>query len=240
MKLIGSGYKKELTRRGVPDSLSAHFDCNIDYFSYLLNKDFKNKSILLTVSDKEKIKEAYSKAHHIREYEINLFWSRLNYLWVINAILFSAWGILVYAMLNAKEIPTLQYVSLFFLSLFGSAFTFLASSIAKAGKYWQEVWEYHVRMLEPFISGRLYIMPFTQNPLKPSISKSVMVFFAFSLIIWVLSAVFAVVIPNINSKFVVIFEGIAVFVLVLLLYVIDKSVRKPSINKVKLDISTID
>jgi len=129
---------------------------------------------------------------------------------------------------------------LFFLSLFGSAFTFLASSIAKAGKYWQEVWEYHVRMLEPFISGRLYIMPFTQNPLKPSISKSVMVFFAFSLIIWVLSAVFAVVIPNINSKFVVIFEGIAVFVLVLLLYAIDKSIRKPSVNKVKLDIATID
>lgn len=83
-------------------------------------------------------------------------------------------------------------------------------------------------------------MPFTQNPLKPSISKSVMVFFAFSLIIWVLSAVFAVVIPNINSKFVVIFEGIAVFVLVLLLYAIDKSIRKPSVNKVKLDIATID
>ena len=55
MKLIESRYKKELTRRGVPDSLSAHFDCNIEYFSYLLNKDFKNKSILLTVSDKEKI-----------------------------------------------------------------------------------------------------------------------------------------------------------------------------------------
>lgn len=48
------------------------------------------------------------------------------------------------------------------------------------------------------------------------------------------------VIPNINSKFVVIFEGIAVFVLVLLLYAIDKSIRKPSVNKVKLDIAIID
>lgn len=233
-------YKKDFLRHGVPDNLSAHFYCNVEYFNYLLSKDFKNKSTLLTVSDKEKIKEAYSKAHHIREYEISLYWSRLNYLWLINAILFSAWGVLVYAMLNAKEISSLQYATLFFLSLFGCAFTFLATSIARAGKHWQEVWEYHVHMLEPFISGRLYIMPFTQKLPKPSISKSVMVFFVFSLMIWALSAIFAVVIPNIQSKFVLIFEVIAVSVLILLLYAIDKSIRKPSNNEVKLNVVSSD
>ncbi|WP_432413885.1 hypothetical protein [Pantoea allii] len=225
----------QVLNKEVTPEIKSHLYSNADYFNYLLKKDFTLKSTVLTNLDKERIKEAYNKSHHIREYEISLFWSRLNYLWLINVVLFSAWGVIVYSMLNAKEIANLQYVALFLISSFGSAFTFLASSIAKAGKYWQQVWEYHVHMLEPFVSGSLYSMPFTQDIAKPSISRAIMVFFAFSLLIWVLSAVFAVVLPSLNSKFVLLFELLSMIVVFSVIYMIDKSIRQPSINKIRLD-----
>lgn len=220
--------------RGVPIELTTHFNSNIKYFNYLLKKDFSVKSTLLTGLDKEKIKEAYNKAHHIREYEINLFWSRLNYLWLINTVLFSAWGIIVYSIINAKDVTFLHYFTLFLLSLFGSAFTFLAASIARAGKFWQQVWEYHVHVLEPFVSGSLYSMPFTQNLTRPSISRSIMVFFTFSLMIWVLSSISAVVLLSFSSKFIFIFEALAVIVTYGVFYIIDKNIRKPSGNSITL------
>lgn len=189
---------------------------------------------ILTDWDKDRIKEAYDKAHHIREYEISLFWSRLNYLWLINAVFFSAWGVIVYSMLNAKEVSDLQYITLFLLSFFGSAFTFLATSIVKASKYWQQVWEYHVHVLEPFVSGSLYNMPFTQTLPKPSISRSIMVFFSFSLIIWISSAVLAVVLPFFHSKFFLLFEVLAMAVIFIIFYWIDKSIKRSSVNNIRL------
>ncbi|MFV9669032.1 hypothetical protein ACNY68_08585 [Pantoea sp. KXB25] len=227
--------KGQVLNRGIPVDLTTHFNSNVKYFNYLLNKDFTGEFTILTNWDKEKIKEAYNKAHHIREYEINLFWSRLNYLWLINAVFFSAWGVIVYSMLNAKEVTYLQYATLFLLSSFGSAFTYLATSIVKAGKYWQQVWEYHVHTLEPFVSGNLYSMPFTQVLPKPSISRSIMVFFAFSLIIWVVSAILAVVLPSFDSKFVLLFEVLAMATIFIIFYLIDKSIKKPSNNNIVLD-----
>ena len=236
MSSVGLRYTRSVSRRGLPSNLTEHFEANSEYFNFLLNKDFNNKQVPLTSSDKEKIKEAYNKAHHIREYEINLFWSRLNYLWVINAVLFTAWGVVVYAMLNAKEVSGLQYMCLFLLSSLGCTFTFLASSIARAGKYWQQVWEQHVYVLEPFVSGNLYKMPFTQELPKPSISKSIMVFFVFSMIIWVISAVLAAVLPNLHSKFMLLFELITLIILVSIFYSVDKSIKTPSVNDIRLNI----
>ncbi|UXO67326.1 hypothetical protein [Pantoea dispersa] len=221
---------------GIPGNIKDHFNANIEYFNTLLNKDFTQKNVFLTSEDKTVIKEAYNKAHHVREYEISLFWSRLNYLWVINAVLFTAWGILVNQMLNAKEISGFQFISLFFLSSLGCAFTFLATSIAKAGKHWQQVWELHVHMLEPFVSGNLYKMQFEQSLPKPSISKSIMVFYNFSLIIWVLSSISAAVIPYLNSKLALLFELMAIIILITILYIIDRSIKKPTINNIKLSI----
>lgn len=60
------------------------------------------------------MKEAYNKAHHVREYEINLFWSRLNYLWAITAVLFAAGGVILNDMINlaeGKEVNELQFLS---------------------------------------------------------------------------------------------------------------------------------
>jgi len=214
--------------------LSEHFKANLIYFSRLLNKDFSNKNVMFDSSDLEKVKEAYAKAHHIREYEINLFWSRLNYLWLINAVLFSAWGAILYNLINIKSITAIQYTALFLLSLFGSAFTFLVFSITKAGKHWQQVWEYHVRILEPFVSGSLYGMDFFPSNPKPSISKSIDSFISLTMVIWLASAVLSVVLPVFHSKFVLIYEVLAILPILLVIYFIDKNIRKPSKDSIKI------
>ncbi|WP_209438143.1 hypothetical protein, partial [Buttiauxella brennerae] len=72
--------REPVDSRGISQNLVVHFNLYRDYFNKLLNKDFNSTNTFFTVEDKEKIKEAYEKAHHIREYEINLYWSRLNYL----------------------------------------------------------------------------------------------------------------------------------------------------------------
>jgi len=105
-----------LVDRGVALHLTSHFDNNKEYFNKLLSKVFSLAEVYLTLQDKERMKEAYNKAHHVREYEINLFWSRLNYLWAITAVLFAAGGVILNDMINlaeGKEVNELQFLSLF-------------------------------------------------------------------------------------------------------------------------------
>ncbi|WP_209438142.1 hypothetical protein, partial [Buttiauxella brennerae] len=66
-------------------------------------------------------------------------------------------------MINPEEghlINGLQYFTLFFISIFGVALTTVSRLITKAGKHWQQVWEYHLMALEPFQSGSLYRLKF--------------------------------------------------------------------------------
>ncbi|WP_336996805.1 RipA family octameric membrane protein [Leclercia sp. UBA7405] len=115
-----------LDDRGVALHLTSHFDNNKEYFNKLLSKDFSLAEVYLTLQDKERMKEAYNKAHHVREYEINLFWSRLNYLWAITAVLCAAGGVILNDMINlaeGKEVNELQFLSLFSVSIFGFSLT---------------------------------------------------------------------------------------------------------------------
>ncbi|WP_275233701.1 hypothetical protein [Pantoea ananatis] len=143
------------------------------YLSMLLGKDIKEGAILATCSpeklvesvDYMKIKEAYSKAHDIRKFEIDLYWKRANYFWVfmtaISGLLgFSFNSDIIYIKLLSPALSIMGFI-------FGLAF--LAAN--QGSKFWQENWERNLDMLEFYVSGDLYKITAKLNLTKPSVSK---------------------------------------------------------------------
>jgi len=185
------------------------------YFKELLHKEFSDDEPVLLRDDLNRIQKAFDVAHRIRDFELNLYWQRLNYLWVIAALLLAGWGVLASKLLeafiaNATTFSTtpqpsqLIFLSLGIISIAGCFFSLLSLSITEAGKYWQMVWEEHIYKLEPFISGSIYNIKFGKLKIKstetnteneastskkfeniPSISKSI------ETIIWGLFTVWA-------------------------------------------------
>ncbi|MNB76754.1 hypothetical protein D3C75_234250 [compost metagenome] len=227
---------EHLDTRGIPQHLSTHFNDNIDYFSKLLLKDYSNPVSVLTLQDRVRIKEAFEKTHHIREYEINLYWSRLNYLWTITAVLFASWGVILNSMINPEDghaINDLQYLTVFLISMFGLALTIVSKFITKAGKHWQQVWEYHLTLLEPFQSGQLYGLKFKSgNKIAPSISRSVSLFHIFLLIMWSSSALFSAIIPFFEDNHAFLIVEVIVLVMMYWLYRLIKKHVVNSANEV--------
>lgn len=182
----------------LPYELVEHFTNNIDYFNKLLAKDFNDQTINVTEDDRKKIEKSFEISHRIRDFEIGLYWQRLNYLWAITALLFAGWGALIYKIIESKggEVPYIMFASLSFLSLVGGIVTIFTSFIIDAGKHWQKVWEYHIYALEPFVSGHLYAIQFKyKNKTNASISRSVKIFNYALLILWICSAIFSAIIP---------------------------------------------
>lgn len=183
---------------GLPAELQVHFGTNKEYFEKLLSKDFSLTTTPVTQSDLDKIKSSFEVSHRIREFEIGLYWQRLNYLWAITAVFFAGWGILVSKILeDVDKTDPLYFYSVSLISIFGSILTIFNNFIVKAGKHWQTVWEYHLTKLEPFISGSLYAMKFKphSNSKKPSISKTLELFNIFILLFWFGSAVVFAIAP---------------------------------------------
>lgn len=198
------GVNDNVTVDGLDSSLNSHLLKNLPYFNKLLNKDFGSASSIFTASDLCRIKEAYEKAHKIREFEITLFWQRLNYLWAITAVLFAAWGYTLNVILTVADfskITNMQYISVLVISLFGMVFSVVTRFITEGGKFWQQVWEYHVIKLEPFQSGVLYGMklgrfnPKREHTYYPSIFRTILIFQKVSHWVWAGSIMYSIYIP---------------------------------------------
>jgi len=196
--------KRASSINGLDSDLTEHFVKNMPYFNSLLKKDFGSSASVFTEADYGRIKEAYEKAHKVREFEITLFWQRLNYLWAITAVLFAGWGYTINALLTAPDlskVSNVQYLSVLMISIFGMMFSVVSRFITEGGKFWQQVWEYHVVTLEPFQSGALYGMKFGRfNPKKqethyPSIYRAVLLFQKATHILWALSIMYSIYIP---------------------------------------------
>lgn len=225
----------------LPPELVEHFTKNIDYFSKLLSKDFSNTNMNITQSDISKIEKSFDVSHRIRDFEIGLYWQRLNYLWAITALLFAGWGALIIKIIDMqdKNIPYSIFFSLSFISLVGCVLSIFTSFIIIAGKHWQKVWEYHVYALEPFVSGGLYAIKFKNSNIKntkASISKTVEIFNFAILILWVISTIIAAIIPSqiSNSAAGWIQAGIS-FIIILSFIGIRNAVTKKESSNIQLD-----
>lgn len=215
----------------------AKLNSNNDYFKLLLSKDFLDSNVHVEDDDILKIEKSYEAAHRIREFEIGLYWQRLNYLWVITAVLFAGWGTLALKIIDASGTTnSLIYFSMAILSFIGCIFTILTSFITVAGKYWQRVWEFHVRNLEVFVSGKIYSMPVKEKNTiekRPSISKNIEMFNLFLLVVWVFSLFVSTILffKNIQWDF-----GWAIFTLIVLVAIAYWYLRKQTKSSSDIDI----
>ncbi len=106
---------------------------------------------LAALNRKEARRAALARAHDIRKFEIELYWKRASYFWVLQAAVFTAFGLIWQDGDLEKWGPIT--VSLACLG----ALTALASWLAANGsKFWQGNWEFHIDMLEDEFEGRLH------------------------------------------------------------------------------------
>ena len=89
--------------------------------------------------------KALKQAHDIRKFEIDLYWKRATYFWLLNAAVFTAYAAI------AKN-PDLRL----FMASFGLVLSFAWYLVNRGSKQWQQNWEYHVDMLEDNVTGPLY------------------------------------------------------------------------------------
>lgn len=103
-------------------------------------------------SDKKAAREAaLNRAHTVRAFEIELYWKRANYFWLLQAAVFAAVGLTWKA--DGSVLPAALPVVLASLG----AITAYAGWLATQGsKFWQRNWEHHIDMLEKEFEGNLY------------------------------------------------------------------------------------
>ncbi len=99
-----------------------------------------------------KRKNALNRAHEIRRFEIELYWKRANYFWILQAAVFTAFGIIVTSA-HAQQVPAFLVLALACLGFLCSSAGYLS---AEGSKFWQENWEKHIDNLENEFEGKLH------------------------------------------------------------------------------------
>lgn len=152
-------------------SQNNHFKNNSEYFSNILGEEVYKQSV-----PKEKqlviLNEAYKQALDTRKFEIELYWKRATFMWPINGALLVLIGIFAKLFYDAPiDRRTECFVAMSVISLLGYFVSMISSGISQSGKYWQENWEYHLDMLEPFFCGNLFKTHISRRPKPYSISE---------------------------------------------------------------------
>jgi len=99
---------------------------------------------------KEARAAALERAHEIRQFEIELYWKRANYFWLLQAAVFAAVGL---TWRPDSGLPPFIPVALSGLGLLTAYGGWLAT---QGSKFWQRNWEHHIDMLEGEFEGDLY------------------------------------------------------------------------------------
>jgi hypothetical protein len=114
--------------------------------------DFYRENLELTGAPRKKAREAaLARAHDIRQFEIELYWKRANYFWLLQAAVFAAVGLTW----KAEDTLIPSFVPLILASL-GVVTAWAGWLGAHGSKFWQRNWEHHIDMLETEFEGNLY------------------------------------------------------------------------------------
>lgn len=103
-------------------------------------------------------KAALARAHEIRQFEIELYWKRANYFWLLQASVFAAVGLTWKA--DAGSFPRIVPIGLASLGVLTACAGWLATY---GSKFWQRNWEHHIDMLESEFEGDLYKTVFVSS-----------------------------------------------------------------------------
>lgn len=96
-------------------------------------------------------KAALNRAHEVRKFEIDLYWKRATYFWLLQAAMFTAVG-LTWKVDGHGPSPLLAVA----LAALGTITALAGCLTAEGSKFWQENWEFHIDMLEDEFEGRLH------------------------------------------------------------------------------------
>lgn len=148
----------------------------------------------------ERLREAYDRAHDIRKFEIQMYWTRSAYLWTIQAAALAGLALVASefeatswqcAGLNEAERENC-FANQFRLMLVIAIWTFGAFTaytwllLLKGAKHWQNNWERHVDILEDKVSGALYkTYPVDMSKMPYSVSKLNELMAHFMVFLWI-------------------------------------------------------
>ena len=114
--------------------------------------DFYRDKLGFKGTQRKKAREAaLSRSHEIRQFEIDLYWKRANYFWLLQAAVFAAVGLTWKS--EGSSIPRFLPLILASLGLVTAWGGWLAT---QGSKFWQRNWEHHIDMLETEFEGNLY------------------------------------------------------------------------------------
>ncbi len=133
----------------------------------------------------DKHRNALKRAHEIRKFEIELYWERNKYMYLIVSVIFLG-------VFNEKiygEDETIRKFVQLCLLFVGMIVAFAWVLINKGSKFWLENWESHIDMLEDEFEGNLYKVVdrinFKKNAWsvsKVNIYLSIFIFICFSVL----------------------------------------------------------
>ena len=103
-----------------------------------------------------RLAKAYEVALDVRKFEIELYWKRAGYFWLLLAALATSLGLVVITGTNSPLIGPQREIIALFLSCAGTVLSFIWGIVNTASKSWQRNWEYQVDVLEDRVLGPLY------------------------------------------------------------------------------------
>ena len=119
-------------------------------------------------SEKKKMREAYKRAWHNRDFEIDKFWTRSAYFWGFIVAAFTGY----ITVLTSEFGDTARAMNLDgYLAALGLLFSIAWLLVIKGSKCWQRNWEAHIDRLEDEITGPLYKTVYRTGKTFYSVSK---------------------------------------------------------------------
>jgi hypothetical protein len=199
-----------------------YIDQNRIYFNKLLGSRLSGRS-KVTLSDITILKEAYDKAHSIRNFEIELFWKRASYCFTIIAALITLCGVLAstYFKPDISERDHNLLLLIAFISFLGVVFTIMSHFMMVSSEYWKRNWELHISMLEPLFSGKIYSTHLVSSENRTSISRMLLLFFMAIYVCWL--AILGFVLKDNKDYIIPLFIILATSIIYIVIFTLSKN-----------------
>lgn len=138
-------------------------------------------------------KDALTRAHDLRKFEIENYWKRATYFWAFQLVAFTLLG-LIWKEVGKQD--GLDRLALLVPAGLGAVSAQVGWLTAKGSKFWQENWEAHVDMLEREVEGRMTQVVLSKSGAQFSVSSANQNFMLLLMLGWVITFLIIVCPPD--------------------------------------------